>query len=676
MGVTRRISAIAVKTHTVQHGSSSAQPSAESLVFEGLSAPVSVVICAYNDETVLRACLASCAWCDDVHLADFESADRTVSIATELGAKVVRLPSTTGKPADAAREPTPTDLPLKHPWLFRLNADERFTPELVARLRDVVSADPAEHVFRVPVKVMFMERWLRRAADYPGYQDRLIDTRRRSAGATERRGTIDTPLLHYPFGKGMYDWLERCNRRSSADAHAILKTLGAGKAVAPELAARNPWVTFLGSWIFGLGCLDGASGLTYCVLRAYRDYQVKLKVREMRARGGAPSEYESQSIPQAFAYVGATSAAGLNGESRAATPAAPVRTTGDGLPSAPVERFGTLVVPGARVIVTGGSGFIGTNVVEYFHRAGAEVINIDNQPPRNPAHQPFWRNINICDYETYGRVVRDFNPEYFLHLAARTDLDETRDIAGYAANTVGVENTLKAVEGLKDLKRMIVTSSQLVCRPGYVPKHEADYAPHTVYGQSKIQTELVTRAWKNPPCPWTLLRPTSIWGPWFHIPYKTFFLAVAERKYMHQKGVNPIRSFGFVGNGVYEYIKMLDAPQDQVHGRTFYLADAEPVRVREWADLVAEEMGVGPLREIPLGVLQVAAKVGDVMQTAGWKNPPLTSFRLKNLTGDNTADMSPVTGIIGPMPYTVDEGVKITVDWMRREGSVPWRRRE
>ena len=64
----------------------------------------------------------------------------------------------------------------------------------------------------------------------------------------------------------------------------------------------------------------------------------------------------------------------------------------------------------------------------------------------------------------------------------------------------------------------LITSSQLVCRPGYVPKNYEDYAPHTLYGQSKVQTELITRAWKGAPCPWTLIRPTSIWGPWFHIP--------------------------------------------------------------------------------------------------------------------------------------------------------------
>jgi nucleoside-diphosphate-sugar epimerase len=345
------------------------------------------------------------------------------------------------------------------------------------------------------------------------------------------------------------------------------------------------------------------------------------------------------------------------------------------LPTPPWDRFGQLVKPGQRVVVTGASGFIGTNVLEFYQRAGAEVINIDYRPPRNQAHHRYWLDIDIREFEPYNRAVRDFEPEIFLHLAARTDLDEKRELAGYAANIQGVENTLRSVEGLKSVKRLVITSSQLVCRPGYTPKNMEDYAPHTLYGESKVQTELITRAWRNAPCPWTLLRPTSIWGPWFDIPYKTFFLAVAQRKYVHQRGVNPLRSFGFVWNGVFEYVAMTLAPERDVDRQTFYLSNADAIKVREWADMIQEEMGVRHVREVPLSLLIGAAKLGDLAQTLGWKNPPLTSFRLKNLTGDNVADMEPVSRIVGPMPYSVDEGVQVTVDWMRREGWIPWEQR-
>ena len=55
---------------------------------------------------------------------------------------------------------------------------------------------------------------------------------------------------------------------------------------------------------------------------------------------------------------------------------------------------------------------------------------------------------------------------------------------------------------------------------------------------------------------------------------------MAERKYMHQRGVNPIRSFGFVYNGVFEYAAMTLAPERDVDRQTFYLSNYEPIKVQ------------------------------------------------------------------------------------------------
>jgi len=635
-----------------------------------------VVIPTRDDEGILRECLATCAWCDDVRVVDFGSMDRTRETADECGATVYALrredlpdPDLPAERIERAmRELTGEAVP-RHPWVLHLEANERLTPDLVRALAARIASVPAESAVGVPCKFVFMDRWLKHAAGYPAFEPRLFRAGADLPGARPvftPANTVSEPFIHFGFIKGLADWLERCNQLSASQAARI--HAGVHRAGDPALKTRSPTWTFLRTWLFGLGCLDGGPGLTFCVLRAYYEYQVDLKVREMNL-GLAPPP-PAPDFPLEDTPRRASDAVVV--VDRAPLRARPVPAD---LPSRPWERFGSMVRPGQRVIVTGGSGFIGTNLIEFYDRAGAEVINIDFQAPRNPAHQRFWRNVNICNLDAYNRVVREFEPELFLHLAARTDLDEKRDIKGYSANFVGVENTLRILEETRSLRRIIITSSQLVCRPGYVPRDYEDYAPHTLYGQSKVQTELITRAWKNAPCPWTLIRPTSIWGPWFHIPYKTFFLAVAERKYMHQRGVNPIRSFGFVYNGVFEYAAMTLAPERAVDRQTFYLSNSEPIHIREWADMIQREMGVKPLREIPLSYLVAAAKIGDLCQSMGWKDPPLTSFRLKNLTGDNTCDMTPVTRIIGEMPYSVEEGVRTTVDWMRREGSLPRSRR-
>jgi nucleoside-diphosphate-sugar epimerase len=348
----------------------------------------------------------------------------------------------------------------------------------------------------------------------------------------------------------------------------------------------------------------------------------------------------------------------------------PPGATRESPPGTFAERFGSLVQAGQRVVVTGGSGFIGSNLVEFFHQAGADVVNLDHGPPRSDRCRPLWREVNLLDRERLTAQVRDLQPELFFHLAARTDLDEKHDPAGYAANITGVENVLAAVEGLSSLRRLVVTSTQLVTPLGYRPTHDQDYCPDTVYGQSKVATEVLTRLWDKAPCPWTLVRPTSIWGPGFEEPYRRFFLTLARGRYVHPAGSNPRRSFGFAGNIVYEYVKLSQAPEETVAGRTFYLTDYEPVRVRDWAEVITREMGIKPPRQIPLPVLRAAAKAGDVAQSLGWKAPPLTSFRLRNMLTDSVSETGPLQAVVGPLPYTLEEGVRMTVKWLRDVGLI------
>jgi hypothetical protein len=60
------------------------------------------------------------------------------------------------------------------------------------------------------------------------------------------------------------------------------------------------------------------------------------------------------------------------------------------------------------------------------------------------------------------------------------------------------------------------------------------------------------------------------------------------------------------------------------------------------------------------------AAAGDLSKRLGVRNPPLTSFRLNNLLTNAVFDMSPIQSLSGECPYTLEAGVRITVEWMRR----------
>jgi GlcNAc-P-P-Und epimerase len=320
----------------------------------------------------------------------------------------------------------------------------------------------------------------------------------------------------------------------------------------------------------------------------------------------------------------------------------------------------------SRVIVTGGSGFIGSNLVEHLVAAGHNVVNLDISRPRNPAARGRFIPLNILDRQVFVEAVRTFDPHYIYHLAARTDL-EGRSDADYSANIDGVNNAVAAGLSARSLERMVFSSSMYVCRMGHVPNRDDEYCPHTAYGQSKVLGERIVKREAADKFCWAVVRPTSIWGPWFAIPYISFFHAVRRGFYVHPKGHSMRRSYGFVLNTVWQLKQLMEcADSRKVHRRMFYLADYEPVDPLRWAQIIADCFGSSKVREVPLGLLRLGARVGDVLKHAGMTTPPLFSSRLNNLLTNAVFDLSPIREVSGEQPYTLAEGVAITVDWMRQ----------
>lgn len=312
-----------------------------------------------------------------------------------------------------------------------------------------------------------------------------------------------------------------------------------------------------------------------------------------------------------------------------------------------------------RVLITGASGFIGTNLLESL-REEYEVVNVDFNAPRNKEHIGYWQNVDIVDFATLQKVVVDFNPDYIVHLAARTDLDG-KTLDDYNANTIGVENILKVANELPTLKKIVITSSMLVCKAGYMPQHQHDYNPTTVYGESKVRTEQIT--WSNPPtCDWAILRPTSIWGPWFGVPYRNFFDMVKSKMYFHIGHRSCSKTYGYVENAVYQIKQILFNETTDNDNKVFYLGDRPAIYIEEWADQIAGQLGHKVIR-FPYWMIKCAALVGDVLGKLGL-HFPMTSFRLKNMTTDNIINVDNTYRIAPNPPVERIEGIKRTLKWM------------
>lgn len=314
-----------------------------------------------------------------------------------------------------------------------------------------------------------------------------------------------------------------------------------------------------------------------------------------------------------------------------------------------------------RILLTGASGFIGTNLLEDLASKGYEVCNVDCATPKIKGRNSVWKNVDITDFESFEKAVLDFQPDYLIHLAARTDLDG-KSLEDYAANVVGVENLMKIIHKLPYLKKVIITSSKFVTRNGYAIKDQFDYCPHTKYGESKVETE--KKVWSNKPqCDWCIIRPTSIWGPWFGVPYRNFFDMVMRRMYFHIGHIKCHKTYGYIGNAVYQIEQLLFNETPDENNKVFYIGDEPAYEINEWADEIAKELGF-KVPTMPVWFVKCLAKFGDFVGLFGI-HFPMQSFRFGNMTNDGTNDMRNTYKIAPDMPFTRLEGTKATIAWIK-----------
>lgn len=319
-----------------------------------------------------------------------------------------------------------------------------------------------------------------------------------------------------------------------------------------------------------------------------------------------------------------------------------------------------------RVLVTGGSGFIGTNYVQFLReRATEAILNVDHRAPRRADHRSFWRSGDLLDSGSLA-AVRDFAPTHIVHLAARTGVHE-QSLDAFAANMAGVENLLAALDGAPTLRRAVFTSSMLVCRVGYVPRHDTDYQPSTPYGESKARMEMIIRGRTNLPYAWTIIRPIAVWGPWGEGPVESLFRAIARGWFVHVGAGRYRKMFGYVENTAHQIQRLLEAPREQVDGKTMYVADTA-LSLDEFVETVRRVLAAPRIRHAPIPVVRAAAAAGDLLMLLGWRGAPLTTFRLRNLMTEHHYDIRPIMAASTPIPYDLSTAVARTTAWMRAHG--------
>jgi glycosyltransferase involved in cell wall biosynthesis len=266
----------------------------------------SIFILTHNEELDIAACIESALHSDDIIVVDSFSCDRTVEIARQYPVRVIQHAfESHGK----QRTWMLRNVPTKYEWVYILEADELMTPELYQEC--VEASQSRAHVgYYVAERVLFMNRWIRHSTQYPRYQMRLFDKARvwfDDYGHAEREvcegstGFLQETYPHYTCGKGFSRWIDKHNRYSTDEAGETVRQLAEGnvnwgallwgrseverRRALKDLSLRlplRPLVRFIYMYFFLGGVLDGRAGFTWCVLQAFYEYLILLKVWELK----------------------------------------------------------------------------------------------------------------------------------------------------------------------------------------------------------------------------------------------------------------------------------------------------------------------------------------------------------------------------------------------------------
>ncbi|OGM62398.1 hypothetical protein A2961_03450 [Candidatus Woesebacteria bacterium RIFCSPLOWO2_01_FULL_39_21] len=251
-------------------------------------AKLSVIIPAKNEEVVIKDCLESVNWVDEVIVIDNNSSDRTVEIAREFKVNIYKYAK--GNYSDRRN----FGLKFAHgEWVLFLDADERITPLLRSEILKIITDEKLQmsnSAYAIPRKNIIFGKEFKHGGWWPDYNKRLFkkDSFEKWEGELHEEpifrgilGHLINPMTHFK-NMTMAEMVDKTNKWSEAEAKLMFE---AGHP--PMNIIRFTTAVFREFWLRGVkqrAFIDGFEGTIYAVYQIFSRFVSYAKLWELQVK--------------------------------------------------------------------------------------------------------------------------------------------------------------------------------------------------------------------------------------------------------------------------------------------------------------------------------------------------------------------------------------------------------
>ena len=301
----------------------------------------------------------------------------------------------------------------------------------------------------------------------------------------------------------------------------------------------------------------------------------------------------------------------------------------------------------SRILVTGGAGFIGSEVVKQLIKKNSFVTVLDNFSSGKKQYLP--KNIkklkiikgDITDEKTVGKAVK--NQDYVIHLAALPFIPDSFYYPAdfFNVNTIGSVNLLwKSIQS-NSVKRFIqISTSEVYGSAQQVPMDENHItAPHSTYAVSKLAGDRAAfTLYKENGFPVVIIRPFNSYGPNYTQPYiipEIMNQLLNGNRELMLGNIDATRDFTYVSDTANAIIRSLNSKK--AIGEIINVGSGNEISIRELAFKIAMiakikiKIRYDEARERPYDVNRLICNNKKAKKLLDWKTKTAMDEGLKKI---------------------------------------------